>query len=47
MAYTNAIEAKTKAFDAALGIATKNPANTTVDMITAQYDQWIAENAKG
>jgi hypothetical protein len=46
LAYTDAFERKTKAFDAALDRATKDPANNTVALRRAAYDKWVGVNQK-
>jgi hypothetical protein len=45
-AYNDAFEKKVKDFDAALQRARDEPANATVDLQRAAYDQFVAENAR-
>jgi hypothetical protein len=45
-AYNEAFEKKVKDFDAALQKAKDDPANTTVDLQRAAYDQFVAENVR-
>ncbi|KIK63174.1 hypothetical protein GYMLUDRAFT_72397 [Collybiopsis luxurians FD-317 M1] len=45
-AYTDAVSAKTKAFDDAMIIAQKDPANKTSEEVRAAYDRWVQENAR-
>lgn len=45
-AYTDAVERKTKAFNAALLSATNDPANRTVAQQRAAYDKWVSENER-
>ncbi|KAJ7307798.1 hypothetical protein DFH08DRAFT_1051408, partial [Mycena albidolilacea] len=45
-AYTDAVTAKTKAFDEAMKIAQKDPSNKTSEEVRAAYDSWVQENAR-
>ncbi|KIK61764.1 hypothetical protein GYMLUDRAFT_996854 [Collybiopsis luxurians FD-317 M1] len=45
-AYTDAVSAKTKAFDDAMIIAQKDPANKTGEQVRAAYDRWVQENSR-
>ena len=44
--YTDALERKTKAFNAALDQAVKDPRNNTVHLQRTAYDRWVSENYK-
>lgn len=44
--YTEAVEAKTRAFDNALSLAQHDPANRTVAQQREAYDRWVSENAR-
>ncbi|KAJ7912201.1 hypothetical protein B0H13DRAFT_1875133 [Mycena leptocephala] len=45
-AYTDAVSAKTRAFDEAMKIAQKDPSNKTSEEVRAAYDRWVQENAR-
>ncbi|KAJ7023568.1 hypothetical protein C8F04DRAFT_1304770 [Mycena alexandri] len=45
-AYTDAVSAKTRAFDEAMKIAQKDPSNKTSEEVRAAYDRWVQENSR-
>ncbi|KAJ7726021.1 hypothetical protein DFH07DRAFT_246439 [Mycena maculata] len=45
-AYTDAVTAKTRAFDEANKIAQKDPSNKTSEAVRAAYDRWVQENSR-